>query len=546
MSIAMNIILFALGAFLFFVILRKNRSAASTKISFFHYFLFYALAIIIFSSFITEHVMPDRKLSDPASVKDMLKSKYNVILIVWDAVRFDHVSAYGYKRKTTPNLDQLAAKGALFENAISQSSHTRESIPSLLSACFPSTHRMNLITDKLPKDLIILPEIFKALKYNTVSFSANPLISPLFGYNEGVDQFFSPSADSIRSERSVFGHLLNLAPSIPVLGLITKPLLKFSSFLYFTDGLLESTDAKTITDKAIRWVTGHQQKPFFMYLHYEGGHAPYIAPKEHQKLFTSNVFNEHEIYFPTNESLYLPFEEGDPLAPQEIENMVAQYDAKIFSHDENLGRLVNHLEKLELIDNTLIVITSDHGEEFYEHKGWAHGHSLYEELIHVPLVFYGPKLISAGWRIKEPVALVDVVPSILSLFGIEKNHIFPYELDGDDISPLLKTKNLDFSEKHIFSELHKGNNSSLSFRGERYKLIDIEYGLERKVMLFDLVVDPLEKEDIAEKHPAKVWLIYLMLRSTKKEAENQTFEPRKRPPLNKNEKKRLKSLGYTK
>lgn len=117
------------------------------------------------------------------------QSAKNVVLVVWDAVRADHLSCYGYPRQTSPFLDQLASRGILFEQAIAASSHTVESIPSLLSSTLPTSHQMNDITSYLPSSLIIIPQVFRALGYNTAAFSFNPYFSPAYGYNKGLDRF---------------------------------------------------------------------------------------------------------------------------------------------------------------------------------------------------------------------------------------------------------------------------------------------------------------------------------------------------------------------
>ncbi|MCP2521145.1 sulfatase-like hydrolase/transferase, partial [SCandidatus Aminicenantes bacterium Aminicenantia_JdfR_composite] len=112
--------------------------------------------------------------------------RYNVILILLDAVRFDHVGCYGYKRKTTPNIDRLAENGVIFENAFSHSSHTLESVPSLLTSTYPSTHNVKTITSAIPDDILTLPEIFKSYGYKTAIFSTNPYISVVYGYGKGI------------------------------------------------------------------------------------------------------------------------------------------------------------------------------------------------------------------------------------------------------------------------------------------------------------------------------------------------------------------------
>lgn len=475
----------------------------------------------------------------------------NVILLVWDAVRFDHIGCCGYPLPTTPRLDELASSGALFTQAIAHSSHTMESIPTLFSSLLTSSHNVNSITDALPKNLVILPQIFKSLNYRTAAVSFNPYISPPYGYKKGFNHYLAPSEKFVKIYKTIFGHLLEMSQRIPLFGDLTLGLHHVTRSVFLSESSLQSTDAAYITQKAVQWIDKDPSKPFFLFLHYEGGHMPYEAPAAFVQMFSGEKNTEPVTRFPEGVGMFLPFLEGEPLPPEKTASMKAHYDAKIRYHDEQLGLLVDHLGKKGLKENTLLVVVSDHGEEFYDHHGWAHGQSLYEELIHVPLVFYCPGVIPKGKKINLLSGLADIFPTILGLCGLGNSIHLSYAVEGVDLAAVIqepetpsnRNPRKENENRFIVSELTQGRNNARSLRGVRYKVIEAVSGGEKRTMLFDLENDPGEKTDISRVNGDLTSRMLKILDQRIEKAEHKSFNPR-RMSLDEQEKRILESLGY--
>jgi len=475
----------------------------------------------------------------------------NVILIIWDAVRADHLSCYGYSKRTTLHLDALASQGILFERAFAPSSHTLESLPSLLSSTWPTSHQVNSITDCLPSKLVLLPQIFKALGYQTVAFSFNPYVSSPYGYKKGFNRFFAPSEIFVKTHKTVFGHLLERSRRLPWLFVLTNPLYQLSkkiTTISFGESSLPSTDPSYITQRLISWIKHHQKQPFFAFVHYEGGHSPYLAsPAARQKFWPSGQPPEEDDELPSKKpdslGLFLPFQPGPPLDQQEIEKILALYDAKIHDHDFYLGQLINFLQNHGLWEKTLLILSADHGEEFYDHQGWGHGHSLYQELIHVPLVMSNAGFLPRGVRIKSPVSLVDLMPTLLSLLDLKPKFEFSYSLEGIDLKDMITHSPLASRQKPIFAELTQGNQKAYTLIDDPWKLIKIIFNGQEHVFLYNLNRDPAEKNDLARLYPRKKEELLGRLESIIARAQKKVFKSLHRR-LGKKEKEKLRSLGY--
>lgn len=474
-----------------------------------------------------------------------LSDNLNVMIISLDAVRCDHLSCYGYERKTTPNIDRLASKGALFLNAFSQSSHTKESVPSLLTSTYPSTHDVKSLSSALPENLLPLPSVFQSFGYKTALFSANSVVSPAYGYHRGVDDFFGPQTDKIRA--TILGNLLYRMEGlkIPVLSSAMDSLLGLSYSLVGNKKSLYSDDAYQITQKAVTWISENQEEPFFMYIHYAGGHAPYDPPAPVRQLFDPDYSHKPVRNYPQNLEMFLPFEKGKPLPKRELENMIAQYDGEIFDHDRNLGLLFDHLKKLHLKEKTITIITADHGEEFYEHHGWGHGHSLFDETIHVPLIIHCPKCIPESKKIKDLVAQVDIFPTLCSLCGFSPYLKLSYNIEGMDLSPTFAPTKKKYVRRFVFSEVYHGGNSAKCLRSHEYKAIKVNWKNKTKRLLFHLTTDPLEKNNITNKEREVAQELFGKIDTVVEQSKKKSFES-KPVVMDEDLKEKLRSLGYIK
>ncbi len=305
----------------------------------------------------------------------------NVILIVPDALRADHLGCYGYGRPTSPQIDKFAADSLLFEKAMSNSPWTKPSMGSVFTSTYPHEHKAFSWMDNLPNECLTLAEILRNRNYATFSIQTNPSITKKHNFKQG--------------------------------------------FRYYHEMVLEKGEIVTSTFNT--WIKKHKKKPFFAYLHYMDTHFPYNAPQEFSKIFgleDDTLFTPGE--FQTMDVRLLG-EMG--LSKHDKQSLVNLYDAAIKYFDSNFAKIVDNLKQSGILNKTIIILTSDHGEEFWEHDGFAHGHTVYNELLHVPLIIgYSSHL--PGTNIKSYVQLLDFFPTILSLAKIKND----FKLRGRDLA----------------------------------------------------------------------------------------------------------------
>jgi len=383
----------------------------------------------------------------------------NVVVYLVDTVRRDHLGLYGYERDTAPNLAALARDGVVFENAYAPSSWTRPSVASLLSGLNPLHHGVVARHARVPRELRLVSEILDELGYDTAAFVTNPHVLEYWGFGQGFDAFIDVGAEK--------GHW------------------------------------KTRSDAVVEAVRRHLEKrgsePFFYYVHTIDPHSPYNPPPPHHRRFARR---------PAKALLPAQLVESTP--EPERRNMEDMYDAEIFFSDTSFGELMAALREQGVYDDTLIVFVSDHGEEFLDHGSSGHGHTLYQELVRVPMVVKFPRGAHAGTRIDAPASLIDIVPSVLGALGRD---LAP-ELDGVDLADLAagEEKNAGralFFDLSLFSTRRKHEpDDGRSGRGRVYRftkgvVLDGYKYLETsrpepQAMLFDLARDPGETNDLAE------------------------------------------------
>ncbi len=375
----------------------------------------------------------------------------NLILIVVDALRADHLSYYGYERNTSPNIDKLANKSIVFLNAFAQSTFTLSSFMSFLTSLYPSrVYNFSLNPWNNSRELSLsyttylnLPEILRKNGYYTLAFMNNPHSSSLYGFNKGFDYF---------DEKGVFDG-------------------KYA--------IIESVNERIV--EKLKEVKGRK---FFLFIHYMDVHCPYTPPKPYLSMYDSS-----------NSSLNLTGKCGWTyfnfvnLTQEDVKRIIAAYDGEIRYTDEHIGKLIKKMEELNLLNKTIIILTADHGEELKDHGFIGHGHSLYNELIHVPLIIYHPRM---GNRIVDTqVQLIDIMPTVLDLLGIE----VPNQIQGRSLLPLIYSNTK--VDSPAFSELY----SLISVRYQNFHFIyNIRTGREE---LYDLKNDPFEQVNLAEELPEK-------------------------------------------
>jgi arylsulfatase A-like enzyme len=325
----------------------------------------------------------------------------NVVVVVIDTLRADHLSAYGYTRPTSPNLNQLAEQGVFFENAFAGSSWTLPSHASLLTGRFPHQHG----ADRRPYDgrWPTLAQEMRSRGYLPAAFSANTT-------------FFC--------RRSGFGggfvHFEDYTYSIPDLIVRTN----YGRFLEYglrwlglLDGMVRR-DAPSVSHAALQWVDNHRDRPFLIFLNYSDVHDTF-APPAYRTKFSKSGNLEKIVDFTLGV--------GWPsLTTEQQQGEIDGYDAAIAYVDSEIGALVAELKKRGLSENTVIVITADHGQSLGEHGIYGHGFSLYMQESRVPLLFLGPAgLVPQNVRIQVPVSNVALPATLMDLLGISDEGIFP-------------------------------------------------------------------------------------------------------------------------
>jgi arylsulfatase A-like enzyme len=350
-----------------------------------------------------------------------------------DTLRADHVGAYGWPRPTTPNVDRLAARGVMFANAISQSSWTRPAHMSMLTGLYPAEHGFIALADRgrLGTDVPTLASELRRNGYATVAFTGGVNLSPAFGFDRGFDQY------------RVNGR-------------------------YFRNNL----------EEAIYWLEQIGTRKFFLFMHGYEPHTPYHAdPIDREALGLSRV--------PPGKGYRRACKRG---SVDRIRRYVDEYDAAVRRGDRYIGKLLSRLDELRLLDRTIVVFTSDHGEEFLEHGRCFHLTTLYREVLHVPLVVAGPGI--APGRVESLVpASVSVPATILDLLGIEG-----HELPGPSLAAAVlgNEPSFDYVQSETFRRLEgeRGEGHLRALTAPQSKLI--HWVTRNALRYYDLTTDPLE------------------------------------------------------
>jgi arylsulfatase A-like enzyme len=318
----------------------------------------------------------------------------NVLFITLDTLRADHVSAYGYSRPTTPNLDRVAQQGVLFENAFSNASWTLPSHASMLTGRYPHDHRADW-RQPMNADVPTLTELFAGKGYATAAFAANTsYVSPEWGLGRGFTRF-DVYGGSIADDvvRTVFGRRLALN-ILPRVGYLDIPGRK---------------RAARLDDDFLKWLEGIDSRPFFALLNFLDAHDPYLTAEPFHSMYSPTPARGDVINFQFQPDRFR--RKPKPTAA-EIQAEIDGYDGCVTYLDAQLGRLFSELARRGLDRNTFVIVSSDHGESFGNHDLFGHGNALYFETVHVPLVVAWPGHVPAGRRVSAVVGL-DRLPATI-------------------------------------------------------------------------------------------------------------------------------------
>lgn len=349
-----------------------------------------------------------------ANLPDAQADAPNVIVIVVDTLRADHLFSYGYERETSPFMDSLAAEGVHFENAISPSSWTQPSHASMLTGRYTYEHQAE--TQPLDATYPTIGEAMQAQGYRTGAFSANTLF---FTRRQGFGRGFLYFEDNYRSisdaflNSSLYGFIFDFYSLRKALNYEGVPTRKY---------------AEDINRSALNWIEKDEDKPFFVFMNYFDVHDPYTPPEPYRSRYAS-VSNPGGLINGFMER-YHPI-----LTPEQLQSEIDAYDGSIAYVDDQIKSLFSGLEQRGLLENTIVIITSDHGESLGEHGLLQHSASLYLQEIHVPLIIWGPGHIPARPAIDTPISTTALPATILSLIK-STDETFP----GPSLSLLIEDK----------------------------------------------------------------------------------------------------------
>jgi arylsulfatase A-like enzyme len=392
----------------------------------------------------------------------------NVILISIDTLRPDFLGCYGHPRPTSPTIDALAARGALFTDVTSSAPWTLPSHATMLTGLYPSRHGVIDHTFRLEADT--LQKRLSSVGYQTMAVvNSHNIGDKAYGLIDGFDPGKAEYVFEMKDMLTGGGPIVNRGA--------------------------------TITTRAIELLNQRDEsRPFFLFLHYYDVHTDFTPDPKWKLEF---VQAESKLTGTTEELTRLRAR-GVALSESDLQWLREMYEAEIRTLDETLARLFDHLRASGLEQDTLVVLTSDHGEEFAEHHGLLHGRTHYQELVHVPLILAGPG-VPVGERIETPVHGVDVAPTIWALSGVAE----PEGVDGIDLSlawrdpPAMPARKL-FSEadhNNLVAGKDVPNIKRMVREGEAKLLYDT---VTQKKELYRLATDPGERNDLAAAEPGTV------------------------------------------
>ncbi|MBN2463331.1 MAG: sulfatase [Dehalococcoidia bacterium] len=351
----------------------------------------------------------------------------NILLITIDCLKYDHLGCYGYHRNTSPNIDKLASKGVVFREAISNGGNTAHAFPALLTSTLPPVDWNEYKT--IMRRHATAAEILRKNGYLTAAFHCNVYVSRFFHYDTGFDtfndNFYNPG---LRAKHVRLEAALNVALSKSwrklILPILAVPNEWVWSVFHAAKGA-PIIPAEQLSKQAASWLKEHDDK-FFLWLHYMDAHAPYMPPQEYSRQLLNRRLSRYKMSRLYQKQGRRPAQ----MSASDIETLKGLYDACIRYVDDAIGELLEQIEGQ--LENTIIIITADHGDEFGEHFTFGHG-MLYEGVIHVPLIIIGPG-IRPGDSVDGQVCHMDIAPTIMDLVGEN----IPDSFYGESLLPLIE------------------------------------------------------------------------------------------------------------
>jgi arylsulfatase A-like enzyme len=441
--------------------------------------------------------------------KPIEQQRPNLVIVSIDTLRADHLAVYGYERSTSPEISRMANEGILFEQAFSQSPKTATSHMSLLTGVYPPAHRVanwgERRVRRLSDDVPTLATLLTRAGYWTEAHTEGGNVSARLGFDQGFGVY-----QEHRGAEPVF------------------------------------EQASQAVDRFVQDDAGGSE-PFFLFIHTFEVHDPYVPPAEFAEEFVDPSYTGDIVgsqmdlerlasvgnYWARHAAYWKRVDRDDPADVQHLRDL---YDGEILFTDSQFAAFMEHLRRLDLEDETIVVVLSDHGEEFLDHGGFLHN-AMYQEILHVPLIFRFPASLglASGRRIQSVVRLVDVVPTLLEVLGLP----VPEHLQGESLLSLMEGEQAP--ARPVFSQWLAGGRVVALREGE-WKYIRVK----RQEQLFDLSTDPQESVDrlsvrrqVLARLQARVDEIIAQSYAF---AETQT--PARLPKLDRETREQLEALGY--
>jgi len=422
-------------------------------------------AVMAMGAIAASSIGPDALPRGKGEIPAPLAQRPNVILVMVDTLRADHLSCYGGP-VATPNLCRLFEDGGSLYQGFSHASWTKPATASLLTSLLPSTHRAMSKPSTLSPEVEMISEVLKGQGYTTGGVVSNINLADSFGFNQGYDEYYflGPAYLAGAEESSSKLILYNIVRAV--------------WFNLSGGGIRPSDfyqDSVTVNDVVFEWLDRNSRERFFLFVHYMDPHDPYFR-HPYDGYGIARVSNQHP---------------DEALAAE----MRALYKGEIEFLDANFGQLLARLEADGIYDETVIALVADHGEEFFEHGGWWHGLTLYEEQIHVPLIIKWARSGegAAPDATEPPARLIDVAPTLAALAGAQ----VPGAMQGIDLRSSANSRNA--KQREVFAEEDHEGNVLWSLRTDRVKLIAANEGNPRGLPVlefFEIDSDPNERRPI--------------------------------------------------
>ena len=424
----------------------------------------------------------------------------NLLLLVVDCLRADALSVAGYARPTTPNVDELAREGSRFTRTYAQASWTRPSLPTILTGLYPSEHGLlDLEGDPttplaaLDESVVTLAERLKQAGYGTAMVGDQHQLSPRFGLQQGFDLWQPKAGDGANIQR----RFLEWQGALPA------------------------------------------GQPFFAYLHYLELHWPYCPPKDLRGRFDEGpsrlnpCADWRKLRDDMRSGAYV-------VTPEDRQLLRARYDEELLGVDRTIGKLVAELKDRGVYDDTLILVTGDHGEEFGEHGAWFHGHTLHEELLRVPLLWKPP----ASWEAPRDQTIDGLVEqrNVAATF-LDAAGVMELPAGTHTLVPWIRGERRDAPNRYVVSEgvdqiaLNEGRWKMIVGREGNLAAADAGGGFQ----LYDLQKDPRERKNLAEGKRTRLALMRQLIGNWKKGLHP---APSRRVTVDTETHKGLEALGY--